>query len=406
MVDTCDDRLGVGRPGHGADAANPAEAPAPVYPTTQSFVPDQRKVDLANDKTLFVVATAHLDTQWRWTVQDTIERFIPATLRRNFALFEKYPNYVFSFEGAFRYMLAKEYYPQDYQRLKGYVESGRWRVAGSSVDAGDVNIPSPESLMRQVLYGNGFFRQEFGKVSRDIFLPDCFGFGYALPTVAAHCGLQGFSTQKLGWGGAVPNPFVIGAWAGPDGSTILAALGPGNYSGGIGNDLSTDAGWLHTIDDQARESGLPIAYRYFGTGDRAAHRATRRWPGWRRASPGSGAAHVVSSASDDLCRDVTDEQTRAMLKRYQGELIMRTHGTGCYTSQAAMKRWNRRNEQLADAAERASVAADWLGGLAYPRDELDGGVDALPVAPVPRRPDAARASRRRTCSRGTMNCSA
>ena len=102
-------------------------------------------------------------------------------MQDNFALFEKYPDYVFSFEGAFRYMLMREYYPQEYARVKQAIADGRWRVAGSWVDAVDTNMPSPESLIRHALYGNGFFRREFGKTSCDIFLPDCFGFGYALP---------------------------------------------------------------------------------------------------------------------------------------------------------------------------------------------------------------------------------
>src|SRR3989338_4660446 len=85
------------------------------------------------EKKLYVVATAHLDTQWRWTIQDTIVSFVPKTLRDNFALFEKFPNYVFSYESAFHYMLAKEYYPQEYAKLKEYIAKGRWVVAGSSI---------------------------------------------------------------------------------------------------------------------------------------------------------------------------------------------------------------------------------------------------------------------------------
>jgi len=78
---------------------------------------------------------------------------------------------------------------------------------------------------------------------------------------------------------------------------------------------------------------------------------------------------VLSTPADQLYRDLTPEQI-AHLPRYKGELLMTRHGTGCYTSMAAMKRWNRQNEQLIDAAERASVAADWLGGAAYPREAL------------------------------------
>ena len=192
------------------------------------------QTDLSKDKTLYVVSTAHLDTQWNWTIQDTIRGHVPNTLRGNFAHFEKFPHYVFSFEGAFRYMLAKEYYPADYARLKGYVAKGRWAVAGSFVDACDVNIPSPESLIRQVLFGNGYFRREFGKTSRDVFLPDCFGFGYALPSIAAHCGVKGFSSQKLTWGCWTNIPFSnIGRWIGPDGASVVAVLQPGAYNSSV-----------------------------------------------------------------------------------------------------------------------------------------------------------------------------
>jgi alpha-mannosidase len=150
-------------------------------------------------RNLYVVGVSHLDTQWRWTIQNTINEYVPATFRDNFKLMQKFPDYVFSFEGAFKYMLLKEYYPEEYERLKPYVANGRWRLAGSWVDAVDVNMPSFESLVRHVLYGNGYFQQEFGKTSRDILLPDCFGFGYALPSIAFHCGLKSFSTQKLSW---------------------------------------------------------------------------------------------------------------------------------------------------------------------------------------------------------------
>jgi len=316
-----------------------------------------------------VVGTAHLDTQWLWTIQDTIREYVPNTLHDNFALFEKNPDYVFSFEGAFRYMLAKEYDPRGYARLEDYVDQGRWRVAGSSVDAGDVNIPSPESLVRHVLYGNGFFRREFGKTSADIYLPDCFGFGWALPTIAAHSGLRGFSTQKLTWGSAAGVPFDVGLWEGVDGSSLIAELAPGDYVSKIGEDLSASAAWRERIEKLGRASGAYVGYRYFGTGDQGGAPDPES-VGWLEKSiAGGGPVRVLSTGSDQLARDLPPDRIER-LPRYRGELLMTRHGTGCYTSQAVMKRWNRRNEQLAAAAESASVVADWLGGASYPRDAL------------------------------------
>ncbi|MEW5993167.1 MAG: glycoside hydrolase family 38 C-terminal domain-containing protein, partial [Candidatus Zixiibacteriota bacterium] len=316
---------------------------------------------------LYVVATAHLDTQWRWTIKKTIDEYIPATFRDNFRLFEMFPDYTFSFEGAFRYMLFKEYYPDEYERLKPYVAQGRWRVAGSWVDAVDVNLPSPESLIRHVLYGNGFFRREFGKTSRDVFLPDCFGFGYTLPSIASHCGLESFSTQKLTWGSSVGIPFDIGIWEGVDGSSLIAALNPGAYVSEVRNDLSRDTVWMNAIERQGQMSGLYAGYKYFGTGDigGAPDSASVAWV--QTSTTSDGPIKVSNIGSDDLAEMITSEEMEN-LPRYKGELLMTRHGVGCYTSQAAMKRWNRKNELLADAAERASVIADLLGGISYPRE--------------------------------------
>src|ERR1700732_180408 len=169
----------------------------------------------------------------------------------NFTLFEKYPHYVFNFSGANRYRFMKEYFPADFEKVKKYVSSGRWFPAGSSVEEGDVNAPSAETIIRQILYGNDWFRKEFGKASAEYMLPDCFGFPSSLPTILAHSGVKGFSTQKLVWGSSAPGggpesrektpegtPFNVGVWVGPDGESVLAGLNPGSYGGGVESDLS------------------------------------------------------------------------------------------------------------------------------------------------------------------------
>src|SRR5215469_15832113 len=149
-------------------------------------------VDLGRTPTLYVVGYAHLDTQWRWEYPQTISEYLPNTLHRNFDLFEKYPDYIFNFTGSNRYRMMKEYYPADFRRLQQYVAAGRWFPAGSSVEESDVNSPSAESILRQVLYGNEFFRKEFGKSSAEYMLPDCFGFPASLPSILAHAGVKGF----------------------------------------------------------------------------------------------------------------------------------------------------------------------------------------------------------------------
>src|ERR1700746_1612534 len=208
-------------------------------------------VDLSKQPTLYVVGYAHLDTEWRWEYPQVIDEYIRKTMEDNFKLFEQYPHYVFNFSGANRYRFMKEYFPADFARLKKYVDQGRWFPTGSSMEEGDVNAPSAEAIIRQVLYGNNWFRKELGHASAEYMLPDCFGFPASLPSILSHSGVKGFSTQKLVWGSSAPGggpdslektpegiPFNVGVWVGPDGESMLAGLNPGAYDGGIDTDLS------------------------------------------------------------------------------------------------------------------------------------------------------------------------
>src|ERR1700742_4564320 len=154
--------------------------------------------DDTSPPTLFLGLFAPLDTQWRWEMPQSISEYLLKTMRVNFDYIDRYPHYVFNWTGSNRYRLMKEYYPSDSARMAAYIQQGRWFPAGSSVEEGDVNLPSAEGIFRQILYGNTYFRHEFGKASNEFMLPDCFGFPSSLPTILAHAGLKGLSTQKLG----------------------------------------------------------------------------------------------------------------------------------------------------------------------------------------------------------------
>jgi len=330
-------------------------------------------LDPAHDKILYMVADAHLDDEWNWTIQDTINSYIPATLHTNFAFFPPYPHYIFNWEESWRYQLVQEYYPADFLTLSNYIAQGRWRVAGAAVVAGDVNSPSPEALIRHALLAETYYSRTFGKTSVDIFLPDCFGFGYALPSVAAHCGLAGFSSQKLSWGCWTNIPFAnIGRWVGPDGSSIVAVLQPGPYNSSVSDNLANDASELSRLTNNYAQTGLWLDYLYYGTGDQGGG-PTPASVSWveQSVTTTNGAINVLSAGSDQMYRDLATNEA-ARLPAFQNELIMQTHGTGTYTAHAEMKRYNRKNEQRGDAAERVAVMADWLqGGGTYPQEKLN-----------------------------------
>ncbi|NQV01617.1 MAG: alpha-mannosidase, partial [Bacteroidia bacterium] len=247
----------------------------------------------------------------------------------------------------------------------------RWFVGGSSVDECDPNVPSPESIIRQVLYGNNYFKSEFGKESVDFLLPDCFGFQAHFPSVLNHCGLKGFSTQKLEWGSAVGIPFNIGNWIGPDGKGIVSALNATTYTGRIQERLDTSRYWSDRVLLNGRMYGVFADFRYYGVGDvGGAPREEDVQHAIGSLSHPDSKIQVYLSSSDQLFRDLTQEQA-ARLPSYSGDLLLTEHSAGSITSQAYMKRWNRKNELLAQAAEPLAMMADHLGAIPYPKERLN-----------------------------------
>jgi len=431
--------------------------------------------DLSKQPTLYVVGYAHLDTEWRWEYPQVINEYIRKTMEDNFKLFEEYPHYIFNFSGSNRYRFMKEYYPADFAKVKMYVDKGQWFPAGSSVEEGDVNAPSAEAIIRQILYGNEWFRREFGKASAEYMLPDCFGFPASLPTILAHSGVKGFSTQKLVWGSSADagglqslektpegTPFNVGIWVGPDGEGVVAGLNPGSYGGHIETDLSKplpsepsdpafadmekNIGALQAKLQKAQQSSQPVDrkdveefrtlrsqqaalvsgkrdrddqryqgdwaarvvrngevsgvftdYHYYGTGDIGGapneesvkrleaivtkgsvalppqggfFASGRQHPDGDEVKVGDGPVHVISATADQLFLNITPAEA-AGLPRYTGELELTNHSAGSLTSQAYQKRWIRQEELLADAAEKASIAAEWLGARTYPLERLN-----------------------------------
>jgi alpha-mannosidase len=386
----------------GAAAAAPAAAQRSTggpsldgQPSAASAVPaiPAAAPDLTRTPTIYAVGYAHLDTEWRWEYPQVIREYLAKTMHDNFALFEKYPDYVFNFSGANRYRLMKEYYPADYAKLTEYVKEGRWFPAGSSMEEGDVNAPSAEGIIRQILYGNEYFRKDFGVASAEYMLPDCFGFPWSLPSILAYSGVKGFSTQKLVWGSSVPDdaatpygmegkgiPFNFGTWVGPDGKGVLAALNPGSYSARVGYDMSRPEArdssarppqtWLERLQENKRKLGLIADYHYYGTGDVGGAPSDSSVMFIERAvRDTSGPVKVISAKADQFFLDIKPDQA-ARLPRYAGEMELQNHSAGSLTSEGYQKRWIHENELLASAAEQASVGAALVGDRQYPMQRL------------------------------------
>ena len=173
---------------------------------------------------------SHLDVAWLWTVKE-ITRKTARTFSNNLALMDNYPDFKFTQSQAVLYDFMKKYYPDIFERVKEKVKNGQWEIVGNAWVEADTNIASGESLIRQLLYGREFFLKEFG-VSSDVYwLPDCFGFTWALPQIIKRSGMKYFLTSKLQYNDTNEFPMSVFKWRSHSGDEVLAYMQKVHYQG-------------------------------------------------------------------------------------------------------------------------------------------------------------------------------
>ena len=186
---------------------------------------------LENGNGLMLLGHSHLDVAWLWTYEQT-QRKAQRTFAIACDLLDRDPDFVFIQSQPQLYSFVEDADPQLFSRVAEHVAAGRFDpdVAALWVES-DCNVPSGESLLRQMLYGAAYCAQRFGTTPRIAWLPDTFGFANTLPQLLAHAGIPYFCTTKLQWNDTTKFPYPQFVWEGPDGRSVVGALVQ-SYDGG------------------------------------------------------------------------------------------------------------------------------------------------------------------------------
>lgn len=328
--------------------------------------------------TVHCIGHTHIDVAWLWRLKHTREkaaRSFSTVLR----LMEMFPEYVFLQTQPQLYEYLQQDYPVLYEQIKERVREGRWEAAGGMWLEADCNLTSGESLVRQLLYGTRFLRDEFGTECTYLWLPDVFGYSWALPQILRKSGIDTFMTTKISWNQYNRMPHDTFKWRGIDGSEVLTHFittpQDGNYwwytyNGQV--DASSVQGIWETYRDKEVNKELLLSYGYGdgGGGVNREHLELRR-----RLDEMPGLPQVVTGRADDFFAKL--HETVAAADRYihtwDGELYLEYH-RGTYTSQAHNKKMNRKLELLSRDTEWLLSLQALLGGGswgAYPKAKLD-----------------------------------
>ncbi len=330
------------------------------------------------------VGHTHIDVAWLWTLAQTREK-----AQRSFStvlrLMEQYPEYKFMSSQPQLYQYVKEEAPALYRQILRRVKEGRWEVEGAMWLEADCNLPSGESLVRQILHGKRFMQEEFGVDSHILWLPDVFGYSAALPQILRKSGVDQFFTTKISWNEYNKLPYDAFLWQGIDGSEVFTCFGtardlpkPGEqdtnttYTGTTEPTMVAGAWARFQQKEYSDQTLITFGYGDGGGGPTRHNLETQRRTAW--GLPGLPRTRI-STAGDYMARLEADLRARAAetgrIPRWVGELYLEYH-RGTYTSITKNKRNNRKSELLLQKAEALSVLADVLCGRAYPGDTLHG----------------------------------
>jgi alpha-mannosidase len=308
------------------------------------------------------VGHSHLDLAWLWPLRET-KRKAARTFAIALGNLASHHGYVYGASQPQQFAWMKAERPELWEGIKAAVREGRMEAQGGMWVEADTNLPSGESLVRQLLYGTRFFREEFGEEVQTCWLPDVFGYDANLPQLLRKSGIEYFMTIKLSWNEVTTFPYRSFTWEGLDGSRVLVHMPPeGEYNSG-GTPLCVKRAVERYPERAEAGEGLVV----FGAGD---------------GGGGPGEVHVALVARQEALAgfpqlrfgravDFFDrlKDKAALLPVWKGELYLEKH-QGTYTTQARAKRANRRMEFLLHEAE-ALAAAAWLRRGAWPGDLLE-----------------------------------
>jgi len=307
------------------------------------------------------IGNAHLDVCWLWPYRET-QRKVARTFAQQIRLMDLYPDYKFIQSQPETYQICKELYPELYERIKEKIRAGQWIADGSMWVEPDTNMTSGESLIRQIMHGKKFYKDEFGVDCQLLWLPDTFGYSAALPQILRGCGVKYLTTQKIFWtyNGSDPFPYHYFTWEGMDGSQVTSFLHM-DYTSRT-DAKTTNERWKNRVQKRDLDAFLlPFGYGDGGGGPCRDHIEFAL-----RQKDLEGAPRVDFAAPQDFFEDMA--KGGVPKNKYVGELYFQCH-RGTYTSQAQIKRGNRKSELALREAEIWSAAA--AGSVPYPAQKLD-----------------------------------
>ncbi|KAJ3983926.1 glycosyl hydrolases family 38 N-terminal domain-containing protein [Lentinula detonsa] len=319
------------------------------------------------------IGHCHIDTAWLWPYRVTQQK-VARSWATQVDLMERYPEHRFACSQAQQYKWLKELYPSLFDRVKEQISAGKFHPVGGSWVENDSNMPSGEALIRQFVFGQKFFMENFGIRCETAWLPDSFGLTGAYPQLIRGAGMKYFFTQKLSWNNINVFPHSTFNWVGIDGTQVLCHMTPVDTYTAQASVGDVQKGLSNHKNLESSDTSLLV----FGNGDGGGGPLAKMLENLRRIRatnnqsrdlPPISMGHSVDEFFEHLLETTS---TGKKLPNWHGELYLEFH-RGTYTSHGSIKKGNRHSEILLRDVEHVATLASILRSTeyTYPKGKID-----------------------------------
>jgi alpha-mannosidase len=316
-------------------------------------------------KNIHLIANAHLDPVWLWRWQEGCSEAL-STFKTAEEMTEDFEGFVFNHNEALLYEWVKDNSPELFKKLQKAVEEGRWSIMGGWYLQPDCNMPSGESIVRNIEKGRRFFGEYFKILPSTAVNFDSFGHSRGLVQILKKAGYDSYIVCRPGKNGFhfIEQDFE---WVGLDGSAILVHRSDENYNSVWGEALKELKKFL---PDKENEK---VTLFLWGVGDHGGGPSRKDLKDLKKFAENSKEYTLIHSTPEAYFKELL----AANDKFPRLEEGLNPVAEGCYTSQIRVKQKHRELENELYSAEKMAAAAALECGRKYPEKEIKDAMESL-----------------------------
>lgn len=339
-----------------------AEVRAAMPAASRVLRDGMEKLPRADRGNVYVSGFAHIDLVWLWQEKHSVRK-VANTMMNTLSLIDQFPEFIFTFSQPCAFQWLEEYYPEIFEKVRQKIRAGNIDPVGNLWVEMDCNLTGGEAMIRQLLYGRAYYLEKFGKASDIFLMPDSFGYSGALPQIVKKSGIKYFLSAKLASNETYRFPYTFFQWKGIDGTKVPTYLMRIGYNGEINCNYLDQSFHKQESKRYADES-----YLTFGFGDGGGGADLQMLECSRRLTDMPGIPKLKMATLSEFFEKVTQREDEFPV--WDDELYFDRH-RGTYTTQAMVKKNNRKAELALRKTEIAACIREITLGIPYPKEQID-----------------------------------